>query len=110
MSAGLRPIPRRLLPDSCTVRGRLADGSYGPESPIARVRFERRQSATPGDAHRSADAGAGTLYVDAVNSVGAFEIEAGSRVEVGGASLLATEVRRYEGANGRVHHWEVELR
>lgn len=106
---GLRAIPARLLPDARLVRAPSADGSFGDARAIRRARFERAQSVVA-DAHRSADAGAGTLYVDAVSSRGAFEIEAGSHVEVGGHSYLAARVRRCEGANGRVHHWEVELR
>ena len=105
---GLRPIPRRLLPDSCAVREVGEDGSYGRARRIERVRFERAQSACA-DTHRSADAGAGTLFIDAVSSAGAFEIAAGSRVEIGGRDYLATRVARFEGAGGRVHHWEVQL-
>lgn len=91
------------------VREPAADGGFGKARTISRVRFERAQSVTA-DAHRGADAGAGTLYVDAVMSAGAFEIPAGSRVEVGGRSYVAAKVVRFEGFNGRVHHWEVELR
>lgn len=106
---GLRPIPRRLLPDSCVVRERTHDGGYGEGRRIDHVRFERKQSWL-GEAHRWADAGAGTLFVDAVMSVGAFEVEAGSLVEIGGRSLLVASVARLEGTGGRVHHWELELR
>lgn len=107
--AWLRPIPARLLPDSCLVREPAADGGFGKPRAISHVRFERAQSVTA-DAHRSADSGAGTLYVDAVMSAGAFEIPAGSRVEVAGCSYVAAKVTHLEGFNGRVHHWEVELR
>lgn len=107
--AWLRPIPVRLLPNSCLVREPAADGGFGEPRAISRVRFERAQSVVA-DAHRSADAGAGTLFVDAVTSAGAFEIPVGSRVEVDGRSYVAAKVSRFEGFNGRVHHWEVELR
>lgn len=107
--AWLRPIPARLLPDSCLVCEPAADGGFGEPRAISHVRFERAQSVVV-DAHRSADAGAGTLYVDAVTSTGAFEIPAGSRVEIGGRSYVAAKVARFEGFNGRVHHWGVELR
>lgn len=104
----LRPIPARLLPDSCRVRAPLEGGGFGPAWEIAHVRFERAQSVVS-DAHRTADAGAGTLFVDAATSRGAFEIEAGSRVEVGGRDYLAARVARFEGTRGRAHHWEVDL-
>ena len=106
---GLRPIPRRLLVESCLVREPAPDGTFGSPRQIRGVRFERAQSAV-GDAHRSADAGAGVLYVDAVMSAGAYEIPAGSRVDIGGRSYLAAKVARFEATAGRVHHWEVELR
>ena len=104
-----RPIPRAALPDTMTVRAPLADGSFDEPQIVAYVRFERRQRAVDDD-HRSADAGGGTVFVDAVNSVGAFEVEAGSRVAVAGRSMYATEVRRCEDLFGRVHHWEIEVR
>ena len=107
--AWLRPIPARLLSDSCLVREPAVDGGFGEPRAISHVRFERAQSVVA-DTHRSADAGAGTLFVDAVMSAGAFEIPAGSRVEIGGRAYVAARVVRFEGFNGRVHHWEVELR
>lgn len=107
--AWLRPIPARLLSDSCLVREPAVDGGFGEPRAISHVRFERAQSVVA-NAHRSADAGAGTLFVDAVTSAGAFEIPAGSRVEVHGRSYVAAKVSRFEGFNGRVHHWELELR
>lgn len=107
--AWLRPIPARLLSDSCLVREPAVDGGFGEPRAISHVRFERAQSVVA-NAHRSADAGAGTLFVDAVMSAGAFEIPAGSRVEVGGRSYVAAKAARLEGFNGHVHHWEVELR
>jgi hypothetical protein len=106
---GLRPIPVRLLPDTCAVRERAGDGTFGRPRVISHVRFERTQSWTD-DTHRSADAGEGTLFVDAVTSTGAFEVQAGSRIDIDGHSYLAATVRRCEGTGGTVHHWEVGLR
>ena len=107
--AWLRPIPARLLSDSCLVREPAVDGGFGEPRAISHVRFEGAQ-AVDANAPSSADAGAGTLFVDAGMSAGAFEIPAGSRVEVHGRSYVAAKVSRFEGFNGRVHHWEVELR
>ena len=104
-----RPIPRAALPDTMTVRELLADGTYGEPGLICYVRFERAQRVVDDD-HRGADAGGGTVFVDAANSVGAFEVQAGSRVAVAGRSMYATEVRRCEDLFGRVHHWEIEVR
>lgn len=108
MGAMLRPIPRALLNAACTVYGPLADGGFAEGREIAPVRFERSHDVVD-DAHR-ADAVAGKVYVDAVMSGGAFEVRAGSRIAVGGASLLVASVKRFEGPHGRVHHWELEVR
>lgn len=109
MRSMFRPIPRAALPDNMTVRAPLPDGTYDEPQIICYVRFERVQRACD-DERRSADAGGGTVFVDAVNSVGAFDVPAGSRVAVGGRSMYATEVRRCEDLFGRVHHWEIEVR
>ena len=105
---GPKPIPRRLMPDAMLVRVPDGRGGYEQGVPVARVRFVRAQRAAD-DAHRSADAGAGTVYVDARTSIGAFEVPAGSRVVVGGHSHLVRECRRVCDLFGRVHHWELEL-
>ena len=50
------------------------------------------------------------MVVDAVNSEGAFEIPAGSRVLVGaGPSVLVRSCRRCCVIRGVVHHWELEV-
>ena len=105
----LRPIPRRLLPDDMMVWPALGDGSFGEVALVRHVRFERRESVVD-DAHRSADGGAGLVVVDAVNSEGAFEIPAGSRVLVGaGPSTHVLRCRRCCVVRGHVHHWELEV-
>ena len=104
----IRPIPRAALPDVMTVRAPLPDGTYDEPELICNVRFERTQSVSD-DYHRSADAGAGTVFVDAVNSIEAFDVPAGSRVAVGGQSLFVREVHRCEDLFGRVHHWEIKV-
>ena len=107
--AGLRPIPGRLLPDSMDVRVLLADGVFADAVTVSGVRFACTQSVS-GDAHRCADAGSGKVYMDAVNSVGAFFVPAGSRVDIGGQSYLVAESRRFEDFNGHVHHYELVVR
>lgn len=104
----LRPIPRSLLGSSCVVYPPLVCGGFGEGRAIAPVRFERVHEAVD-DAHR-AGAVRGVVYVDAVMSEGAFEVAAGSRIAVDGASMLMARVRRFEGAWGRVRHWELEVR
>ena len=104
----LPQIPTRLLPNDAVVR--VPDGSgFADGVDLRHVRFVRTQSVSD-DGHRSADAGAGKVYVDAVNTVGAFEVSAGSRIDIGGYSYLVAETKRCEGHNGRVHHWELVVR
>ena len=104
----LRPIPLWLLGDSMLVS--VPDGRSGFADPVevSRVRFECEQSVAD-DAHRSADAGAGTVFVDAVNSAGAFEVPAGSRVEIDGVSYYVRKCKRRCGFGSAVHHWELEV-
>ena len=104
----VRPIPRGALPDVMTVRLEQPDGSFGEPVLVANVRFEETQSMC-GDAHRSADSGAGKVFVDAVNSIGAFDIPAGSRVTIRGHSFAVRKVHRCEDLFGRCHHWEIEV-
>ena len=104
----VRPIPRGALPDVMAVRLEAPDGSFGDPVLIAGVRFEETQAVCD-DAHRGADGGAGTVFVDAVNSAGAFEIPAGSRVAVRGRAMAVRSVHRCEDLFGRVHHWELKV-
>lgn len=105
----LRPIPARLLADDAIVRVSDGVGGYADGVAVSHVRFARTQSALD-DGHRSADAGAGKVYVDAVNSGGTLEVPAGSRIDIGGHSYYVTECKRCEDFNGRVHHWELVVR
>ena len=104
----LPPIPKWMLDADMSVR--VPDGVGGFLAPVevSGVRFERVQRAC-GDAHRSADAGGGVVFVDARRSVGAFEIPVGSRVEIDGVSLYVQACERVPGLHGEVHHWEVEV-
>ena len=100
----IRPIPKRLLPDEMLVYPPDGDGQVRR---IRHVRLEWEQSACA-DAHRAADGGGGLIFVDAVNSEGAFEVEAGSRVLVGsGPSMFVRKCRRCCVVRGQVHHWEL---
>lgn len=106
---GLRPIPLRLLAYDAQVRVPDGAGGFAAGVAVGRVGLVLTQSVAD-DAHRGADAGAGTVYIDAVNSTGAFEVPAGSRVDIDGRSLYVTACRRCEGVGARVHHWELTVR
>lgn len=105
----LRPIPARLLGDDAVVRVLDGAGGYTEGVVVSHVRFCKTQSVADDD-HRSADAGAGKVYVDALNSVGALEVPAGSRIDIGGHSYYVAECKRCEDFNGHVHHWELTVR
>ena len=106
---GLRPIPARLLAEDAVVRVPDGGGGYAEGVAVSYVRFARMQSVVD-DGHRSADAVAGKVYVDAVNSSGAFEVPTGSRIDIGGHSYYVAEVKRCEDFNGHIHHWELVVR
>lgn len=109
MMRGLRPIPARLLADDAVVRVPDGDGGYAEGVAVSHVRFARTQGVVDDD-HRSADAGSSKVYVDAVNSDGAFEVPAGSRIDISGNSYYVAEVKRCEDFNGHIHHWELVVR
>ena len=105
----LRPIPRRLLPEDMLVWPAAGDGGFDPPRLVRHVRMERAQEVVdePG---RSADAGSGTVFIDAESSEGGFEVPAGSRVLVGaGPSVFVRRCRRCCVVRGRVHHWELDV-
>ena len=104
----LPQIPVRLLPDTMSVR--VPDGEgFADAVTISHVRFVRTQAALD-DAHRSADAGSGRIYIDAVNSPGGFQVPVGSLVEMDGVTYTVWKSRACEDFGGRVHHWEVDFR
>jgi len=102
----LRPIPARLLADDAVVRVPDGVGGFEDNVAISHVRFSRTQKVSD-DPHRSTDAGAGKVYIDALNSAGAFEVPTGSRIDIGSGSYYVRECRRCEDFNGHVHHWEL---
>ena len=104
---GLSPIPRSMLRDCCVVRVPDGKGGFKGGRPVGCVRVQTVDVVSE-NGHRSTTGG-GVMYVDAQNSVGAFEIPVGSRVEVRGMDYLVRQVERLEDADGTVHHWELTL-
>ena len=103
----IRPIPRMLLNQTMEVREPLSDGTYGAAKTIGHVRFERCEDVSD-DAHRAAYV-SGTIFVDGVMSEGAYQVPVGSRIGIGGLDLYVRQVKRFEGAQGRIHHWELSV-
>ena len=109
MMGWLPQIPRRFLPDSMDVRVPQSNGSFADPVTVNHVRFVSTQSAMD-DAHRSADAGAGKVYLDAMNSDPVLDIPAGSRLDIDGHSYFVVKSRCCEGFRGRLHHVELSVR
>ena len=109
----LKPIPKALMPSTAIV-WEPCDGLYGGSfaqegKTISNVRFDR-QAPLQRLGYVETDGAKGLLYVDAANSPGAFAVPVGSRVKVDSLpEMSATKVHEYQGFNGAVHHWEIEL-
>ena len=104
---GLSPIPRSMLRDCVVVRVPDGEGGFKGGRPLGCVRVQTVDVVSE-DGHRSTTGG-GLMYVDRVNSVGAFEIPVGSRVECRGMDYLVRECRRFEDSDGTCHPWELTL-
>lgn len=108
----LNPIPRYLLPHTALVRVPV-DSELGGERAaepevVGHVRYCPAQEVARMD-YVLTDGSKGLLFIDRINSAGAFEVPADSLVEVCGEELYARKVTPCIECEGRVHHWEVEL-
>lgn len=104
----LRPIPRRLLPDDMLVYPSDGQGGYAGARMVRHVRYEH-ENAVVDDPHRGTATG-GKVSVDAVNSTGAFEVPAGSRVLIGALpGMQVRSCKRCCVVRGQVYHWELEV-
>lgn len=105
------PIPIRLLCDDMTVEVPDQDAAYGGhyKDPvtISHVRFERAEQISKRD-YALADGATGRIFVDAVNSVGAFEVPIGSKVTIGDRRMAIIACNTYVGLSG-IHHWELDV-
>ena len=77
------------------------DETSGPAILAAREAYDALT-----DGQRTLVANSGLL----ADSAGAFDVPAGSRIEIDGQSLYVTEVKRFRTIYGRIHHWELSVR
>lgn len=110
----LRQIPKALMPDTIEVFVPVA-GEYGGTFSedalvIKNVRLERKSGMNV-SSYVQMNGTFGKLFIDAVNSEGAFYIPIGSKVLLNGSNEkhIVTKVECFEGFNGKVHHWEVQI-
>jgi hypothetical protein len=111
----MHQLPASTLSSNALVKVPKVDAEFGGEFDepvnIRRVRLDGVDSirSTP---YALAEDTTGLLFVDAVISVGAFEVPAGSKVSLdGGATWSSVNAcHRFETFGGRTHHWELEVR
>jgi hypothetical protein len=106
-------IPRWLMRSTAEVRV-PADGDYAGEYEdvamvISGVLYESG-SRLDGTDTVLTDGESGTLFVDAVNSSGAFAIPVGSLVSIDGAPEVSVVAVNEYRIGGEVHHWEIDVR
>lgn len=116
--ARVRPIPPALMRHTMEVRvpaaGSARGGEYERPRTVSNVRYQA-VLGTRQTAYQLQDGTTGIVFVDAETSAGAFEVPAGSKLAILApdgwtASVSVLACRRFEGAGGRVHHWELEVR
>ena len=108
----LRPLPLAALPDDMEVRVPV-DAPYGgalEEEPrlVRHVCFQPSEGIAPSQ-HVFQDGSRGLVFVDAVNSGGAFEVPVGSVVSIGGREDMTVVACTPHSPFGVTHHWELEV-
>jgi len=111
MGAVMQPIPLSLLPDDMEVRVPSESdyaGEYADPVEVWHVSFVgAEEMARKG--YVFSDGAKGLVYVDAVNSVGAFKVPVGSLVRIGDDEMSAVKTVACPGFFGAIHHWEIEV-
>ena len=93
-----------------TYGGGLSEAAFGLALPAAERHVRWLVDARePADGELVAYHRAVCAAVDALNSVGAFEVPAGSRIDIGGHSYYVAECKRCDDFNGHLHHWELPI-
>ena len=105
------PIPKSMLSGSVGFRVPV-EGDYGGEyaeepKTVTGVYFEPSEGLSA-SGYRLVDGCRGLLFIDAVNSAGAFKVPVGSLAEWEGEEMAVASVAEFRTPEG-VHHWEVQL-
>lgn len=109
----MMPIPKRLMPSTMSVSAPDTKSTYGgrylPPTTVGNVRFERKEALNP-RIYQLSDGACGRIWVDAINSQGAFEIPRGSLITIGNREMVAVVCVACETYCGKVHHWEIDVK
>lgn len=107
-----QPIPLCVLPHTMTVwepdSSSDYDGKYLAPTTVESVRFEYKEALNPKQ-YQLAENAKGRIWVDAVNSEGAYAISRGAKVKVNSEEMKVLTCAPYETFNGRLHHWELDV-
>ena len=102
-----RRMPKSKLRSTMTVCVPRPDGTFAEPVAIIGVLFIRKDEVVS-DAHRSY-ASKGVVYVDSVNSKGAFEVPVGSRVAIDGHSYIVQACEPNGDLFTRIHNWKLRV-
>lgn len=114
----MKPIPRSLMASSMTVAEPVTGdwgGTYAtatkdkPLPVISPVRYEAA-AALQRSGYVLSEGTTGLVWVDAVNSDGAYEVPEGSLLTIDGKDKVAVKVSRYCDFGNHIHHWEIEVK
>ena len=101
------PIPKGKLDKTMMVCTPRPDGAFNEPVAMIGVGFHEFQKASEDD-HRSVQGG-GWVFVDAVNTKGAFSVPVGSRVTISGRAYTVLENIMIGNLWSRPHHWELKV-
>lgn len=107
-----QPIPLCALQHTMTVQepdtSSSYDGKYLAPATVENVRFEYKESLNP-KVYQLAENAKGRIWVDAVNSYGAYAVSRGAKVKVNDEEMKVLTCAPYETFNGHLHHWELDV-
>jgi hypothetical protein len=84
-------------------------GNYGEPVEVKHVRYEDAATLKT-SRYVLSDGTEGVIFIDAVNSVGAFHIPEGSLIDINDDTVTVLKTKPCKGFADQVHHWELEVK